>query len=330
MTRLFSFFICLSFFFVASSNAHHSDASYDQTKTITLQGVVTSYVWRNPHVTIYVEAPDNNGDIAEWALEIGSTMIMTRSGWSRDLLKEGDLVQATAYPNRNPQDHDVMLINIQTADGSVYIQDESDYIGTSTTDSFEGVWKGRGSTIIEFAKAMSEASLTDKATLAKSSYDYRLHSPIAQCVPPPTPTWLRGMIIYLTEFDILDDRVIIKNEFFDNQRIIYMDGRAHPEAGERTNQGHSIGFWEDDVLVVDTVLFEDHRSSFDRGVPNGSQKHTIERFYLNKEGTRMNVDILVEDPEFLAEPWSGTMQLDYTPEYSIQEYNCDPEFAGFE
>ena len=44
----------------------------------------------------------------------------------------------------------------------------------------------------------------------------------------------------------------------------------------------------------------------------------------------MNVDILVEDPEFLAEPWSGTMQLDYTPEYSIQEYNCDPEFAGFE
>lgn len=330
MKNIFLFFISVSLMISFSLNAHHSDASYNQDETLTLQGIVSSYVWRNPHVIIYVEAPDANGNIVEWALEIGNTMIMTRSGWSRDLLKNGDLVQATVYPNRNPENHDVMLINIQTADGSIYIQDESDYIGSSTANNLEGVWKGRGSSIIAFSQAMSEASLTEKGSLAKNSYDYRLQSPIAQCVPPPTPTWLRGMIIYLTEFEITEDRVVIRNEFFDNQRIVYMDGRDHPETGSRTNQGHSIGFWDGDTLVVDTVLFEDHPSSFDRGVPNGSQKHTIERFYLNEEGNRMIVDIFVEDPEYLKEPFSGSMQLDYTPEYTIQEYNCDPEFAGFD
>jgi hypothetical protein len=134
--------------------------------------------------------------------------------------------------------------------------------------------------------------------------------------------------VYLTDIDIQQDRVVIRNEFFDNERTIYTDGRGHPENGERTNQGHSIGAWEGIILVVDTTLFEDHPSTSGDGVPGGAQKHVTERFALSEDGTRLVIDVVVEDPEFLAEPFNGSLQWNYTPELQLYRYNCDPELSS--
>ncbi|MFL2545991.1 MAG: DUF6152 family protein [Candidatus Rariloculaceae bacterium] len=310
--------------------AHHSDAGYDQDTVRTFEGTVTRFVWRNPHITIYINVEDDNGDLAEWGLEIGSTPIMSRSGWTRDMLRPGDVISARAHPDRRQHSAHAMLITMETSDGQIWFQDESDYDGTEIAESIEGVWKGRTSTLGPFRQNLANAALTPAAEEARANYNYRVDSPIAQCIPPPTPGVLLATAVYLTEIDIQEGRVVIRNEFFDNERTIYTDGRVHPENGERTNQGHSIGTWEGDVLVVDTTLFSYHPSTSGEGVPGGDQKHVIERFQLAESGRRLEIDVWIEDPEFLAEPFSSSLQWDYTPALQLYRYNCDPELSGLE
>ena len=112
-----------------------------------------------------------------------------------------------------------------------------------------------------------------------------------------------------------------------------MDGRDHPLNTARTNQGHSIGHWEGDALIVDTTLFADHRTANgvgeDDGLPSGAQKHTIERFEFSDDRSQLNVEIFVEDPEFLLEPFVVNTIWDYSPNRTMERFDCDPEHARF-
>jgi len=316
------------FLMVTPAPAHHSDAGYDQGAIMAFQGTVTRYAWGNPHITIYVEAEGESGERVEWGVETGSTPIMSRSGWTRDLLAPGDTVTVHAHPDRNHDRKHAMMISLETADGTVWIQDESDYVGSATTTTLAGVWKGRTSTIAPFREALYSHPVTEKGEAARANFDFRTQNPIAQCIPPASPRLLTATIVYLTGIEILDDTVVIRNEFFDAVRTIYMDGRQHPEGGERTPQGHSIGWWEDDVLVVDSTAFADHPSGAGEGVPSGAQKHLVERYSISEDGRRAMVEVLLEDPEYLAEPFRGTMEWDYTPEYQINRYDCVPELSS--
>ena len=106
-----------------------------------------------------------------------------------------------------------------------------------------------------------------------------------------------------------------------------MDGREHPEDGERTNQGHSIGWWEGNTLVVDTTHFKDHPSGNGPGVPSGTQKHVIERYTLSESGKQLVIDIFLEDAEYLTEPFTGVVEWNYRPDLQLFRYNCDPELS---
>ncbi len=306
--------------------AHHSDARYDENSVIGLQGAVTRLVWRNPHITFYIEAENDQGELVEWGVESGSIPIMSRSGWTEDILVPGDEVIVRAHPDKGHRTH-VMMISFEKADGSTWAQNEGDFGTTATASSMEGVWKGTAETTSEFVQAFESIALTPAGAAARAEFDYQTHSPIADCIPPPTPGSVIGSTVYLNQIEVLDDRMIIRSEFFDAVRTVYFDGRAHPENGERTNQGHSIGRREGDVLVVDTTLFADHRDASGDGVPSGAQKHLVERFYLNDDGSRLVVDIELSDPEFLAETLRTTKSLVYVPELEFFTYNCDPEIS---
>ena len=99
-------------------------------------------------------------------------------------------------------------------------------------------------------------------------------------------------------------------------------GRGHPVGGERTQQGHSIGWWENETLVVDSSLFSDHRTGNGPGIPSGAQKHVLERYTLSEDRRRITLDILLEDEEYLAEPLSGTIEWIFAPELQLYSYNC--------
>ena len=78
--------------------AHHSFAAeFDQTKPITLTGVVTKVEWMNPHTHFYIDVKDETGKVTNWDLETGSPNGLSRQGWTRNSLKIGDTVTVSAF-----------------------------------------------------------------------------------------------------------------------------------------------------------------------------------------------------------------------------------------
>jgi hypothetical protein len=76
--------------------AHHSAAAeFDVNKTFELSGVITKVEWTNPHAHIYMDVTDASGKVANWNLELASPNMLTRNGWSRNSLKQGDKVSVT-------------------------------------------------------------------------------------------------------------------------------------------------------------------------------------------------------------------------------------------
>jgi hypothetical protein len=88
--------------FAGSALAHHSFAAYDASQVRTLDGMVKTFDWANPHVAIkLVVQPDAGSPPQEWSLETSSPVILTRFGWSRNSLKPGDRIRVDCNPLSN-------------------------------------------------------------------------------------------------------------------------------------------------------------------------------------------------------------------------------------
>jgi hypothetical protein len=81
--------------------AHHGNAAYDDKNPITIKGTVTEFAWVNPHVQIYLDVKDDKGKVAHWSVETYSPGKLVRAGWSKDVVKPGDLVSIILIPARN-------------------------------------------------------------------------------------------------------------------------------------------------------------------------------------------------------------------------------------
>src|SRR3984957_16392269 len=83
--------ICLGLFAGLAAWGHHSlNAEYDQSKPVTLTGTFTQLDWRNPHAWIFLSVKNASGGVDNWRCELGSPNAMTRVGFSRDSIKEGE------------------------------------------------------------------------------------------------------------------------------------------------------------------------------------------------------------------------------------------------
>jgi hypothetical protein len=81
--------------------SHHSFMSeYDLNKPITLNGVVTRFVWANPHALFNIDVSDRNGRVTNWTLETACPNALLNRGWSRSSLKAGDRITVEAYASK--------------------------------------------------------------------------------------------------------------------------------------------------------------------------------------------------------------------------------------
>ena len=81
--------------------AHHGNAAYDTTKTVTLKGTVTEYTWANPHVFLKVDAKDDSGNTQHWVIEAQNAVNQATAGWSEETFKPGDQVVIDVTPAKN-------------------------------------------------------------------------------------------------------------------------------------------------------------------------------------------------------------------------------------
>jgi hypothetical protein len=81
--------------------AHHGNASYDATKTVTVKGTVSEYVWANPHVFVKLDVKDDSGNSVHWIVEGQNPVSMMAIGWTKNTFKPGDEVEIDAAPAKN-------------------------------------------------------------------------------------------------------------------------------------------------------------------------------------------------------------------------------------
>jgi len=115
-------------------------------------------------------------------------------------------------------------------------------------------------------------------------------------------------------------------------RTIYMDGRSHPKTVAPTYLGHSVGGWEGDTLVIDSVGFSENIWLNRDGLPHTSQLHLVERLTRTNFET-LNYEVTIDDPGAYTAPWTSGYTLGWSKgldlfEYVCQENNISPESMG--
>jgi len=232
-----------------------------------------------------------------------------------------------AHPSRDPT-RQMALMTAVEKDGITYAGGTAALQASARAaraESLAGVWEVPVTPLIRSFSEPFSWSLTAAGAAGLAAYDDRTMNPQLQCTPRTAP-WLM-LFTGVHEIELGDDVVMIRTEYDTVDRTVHMNVASHDGAAF-THQGHSIGRWDGDVLVVDTTHFTDNNSGAARGVRTGAQKHVVERFALDPERTSMTYRFVLEDPEFLAEPVTGEFQLTYRPDLELVRVRCDVDTAG--
>jgi hypothetical protein len=126
-----------------------------------------------------------------------------------------------------------------------------------------------------------------------------------------------GLLVMLFEDDI------------PSHRQVFLDGRGHPKDMDPKWMGHSVGHWESDTLVIDTVGFDDRSWLTAQGHPHTEKMHVIERFRRPDLG-HLEIEFTIDDPATYARPWIIKRAADLDTGDEVGEYVCtennkDPE-----
>jgi Family of unknown function (DUF6152) len=99
--RIFSPVIALALIVPAVALAHHGAAIYDETKAVVVEGVVTDWLWANPHCLLEFDVKDDKGSSVHWTAEVSNPPDMIARGWSRKMFKPGDEVHIWMIAAKN-------------------------------------------------------------------------------------------------------------------------------------------------------------------------------------------------------------------------------------
>ena len=147
---------------------------------------------------------------------------------------------------------------------------------------------------------------------------------VYKCFPPGMP------YIYLQLFPMqivqTPKEVIELFEYDHTVRHIFIDGRNHPAHVTSSYNGHSIGHWEGDTLVVDTIGLNGKMWLDRLGHPDSDQMHIIERIHRLDDKT-LQVDFTFDDPKSYVKPWTALMRFRLRPDWDIIEDVCEDNFA---
>ncbi len=249
----------------APAYGHHSFAPhFDIDKPVDISGTVTLYEARNPHSYLHIAAVDENGKTQEYVCESHGFTQLTRNGITPEMLKPGTQLRVDGSLSRHSPTM-CFFNNVYFPDGRALSVNGPR--GTQTarpaalpprTDIF-GTWMlapaapdpRRGGT--SRPQPMMNF-LTPAGGAAVAAYDPFKDDPTFRCDPVAIRrVWgAPGTPLSITREQ---DRVVLRHEWMDVVRTVYLNVREHPADGQRTSLGHSIGHFEGDTLVIETANY---------------------------------------------------------------------------
>lgn len=284
----------------ATALAHHSTAAFDTASTIELEGAITRYEWANPHVLLWLETRDAEGNAVAWQVEGGPPALLRRGGVTRELIAVGQQVRIAGHPGRTRDRHVALMNSFATGSDEKLAFGQAEAASRIVSGearapvpatSLQGVW-GSPIDVAAFARfSAGRLELTDKGRQAPAPSS-AIGTDNGTCVDGVAPTAMLAPEI--KQILIGDDTITIGREWDGVIRTAHMDRSSH-EGVEPSVQGHSIGRWEGDTLVIDTARFTPQPSGISARLPSSARKHLV-RLRLDADGTHLLYSFVLEDP----------------------------------
>lgn len=303
--------------------AHHSPAAFDMSREIVLEGTVVELDWKNPHIYLTLEITGPDGVVRRQEAEAAPVGSVLTYGVRREHLEPGSRIVLRANPSRR-EGGIVRALSFAASDGSVLLLDaigsrSVSFQGpTVPAEGVGGKWALPPAAFL--ARVLVQLPLTPPAAAARAQARQAPGAEM-QCGKESPPPFL-GPTLYGIE--VSNEAVVIRADGEgDSSRRISLIETAHPADLELSVKGHSIGRWEGETLVVDTVGFVAQVSG--RGLPLGPATHLVERFSVSDDRLHLIYDVRIEDPDNLLEPVTYSMQWDHRPELEFSGLECDAE-----
>jgi hypothetical protein len=145
---------------------------------------------------------------------------------------------------------------------------------------------------------------------------------IGQCYPPGMPMIMTR--VWPHAFIQVPTAIYMISGFNNSVRSIFLDGRSHsdPDLVVPSYNGESVGQWEGDTLVVHTKYFEPDNHYIDYGIPISDEFEMVERIRLLENGTVMEIEYIMTDPQMWEGEWRSTKRFNRQDYTDINEANC--------
>ncbi|HEY5622852.1 MAG TPA: DUF6152 family protein, partial [Gammaproteobacteria bacterium] len=266
--------------FAGAAQAHHGiTGQFDTSTTFEVSGVVTSLDFVNPHSYVNFDVTQEDGSVLPWRCEMRAATVLRRSGWSEEMFPPGTEITIHGSPDRRDS-QTCYMITVTFADGTTverYGQlhpDDMPAVGAERPaylangqPNISGDWAATqrlqtGAGVLGFGMGMgmgggqpAAVHPTEAGLAAAAGYVAATDNPRFQCMAVNIfNDWTFDQ--HVNRIIQEDDTITLQYGFMDIVRAIHLDMAEHPAEITPSKAGHSIGHWEGDTLVVDTVGFE--------------------------------------------------------------------------
>ncbi|HEY2383877.1 MAG TPA: DUF6152 family protein [Terriglobia bacterium] len=334
--------------------------SYEAGRQITLRGVVTRIDWVNPSAFFFIDVRDPSGTVTNWAIEFGSPLDLERDGWKPGALHIGDQVMVEGVPARGEvrqaSEKSVVLTKTgkklftvpatrgATAAAAPVPRWPDGQIRLGPPAGKKGYW-GAASAKVIVENTGAKIPMSDDGLLgnladagkvapfqpwAEALFEHRQRTffkedPVARCIPAGGPRQFQMPNGFqLVEQKELGRILVLLGGGDRNWRVIYTDGRPQGTAAEVVPgyYGNSVGHWEKDTLVVDSIGYNEKFWLSGNGLPSTEALHLTERFTRTGQNT-LKYEVTIDDPRAYTRAWTAAWTVQWIPDQDIQEYFCE-------
>jgi hypothetical protein len=334
--------LCLLAGAAASASAHHSFAPhFDPESSVTITGTIVRFHPRNPHSYLYIDV-DEGGEHHEYTCESSGITQLSRNGIDAALLEPGSTITVTGQRHRRDPNK-CFFRTVQVGDGPVLAAtgagatldaEEEKYAAEKSSGIFgnwllipSGEGAGNGETYAEMLDYM-----TKEGQRAEAAYNAMADDPVYRCNPigirrtwfaPGTPT----------EISLHDDRVVIRHEWMDVERVVYLDPDHSPDGETRAMFGHSVGRLENGVLTIETDHYPaglirqyiGREGEPYRGLLHSDELTTTEILEFDEERQSLEVTMLFRDPGYYSRDFPVVTTRYERTDLAVRPFGCTPD-----